>query len=297
MAKSIKTYYNEIIEIKNQQAELKNQLLPNSGTLENLDSLLADLNSTSKVAIWRLWAWITATFAWIVDVSFDKTRVELQYIADNAIVGNNRWIVDVAKDFRYNTITNNMSPLVINNKTKASIYENEALQPNEIRPISVATVIKSNAGFTNLLLAKTVNNEFVKLNVNEINAFRNYITKYKQFAGTNIQINSQDGDILKYNLSIRFDFTMGTPNPVQTIKNAIYLACKNIEFNGKLQRLILDDAIQQVPGVMGINGTYSARGFDNLIFIGFQDFYQTLSGYINVSSDLNEQIITLLAND
>ncbi len=298
MAKSIAFYYNQLVDLKHTQSVLRNQLLPNGdSSVENLDSLLSELNSSSKVGIWRLWAWIMATFAWITDTSFDTARVDLQYTADTALVGNNRWLVDVAKDFRYNTATNNMVPLVIDAMTKASVYANPTLQPNEIRPITVATVIKSNAGFTNLLIAKTVSGNFAKLNINEMNAFRDYLTKYKQFAGTNIQINSQDGDILKYNLSVRFDFTLGTPNPEVAIKTAIINALKNIDFNGKLERLKLDDAIQAVPGVQGITGTYSARGFDNLGYITFQDFYQTLSGYINVSNVPSEQTITLIAND
>ncbi|TAG56651.1 MAG: hypothetical protein EAZ27_04470 [Cytophagales bacterium] len=212
-------------------------------------------------------------------------------------MGNDNWLVDVAKDFRFNTTTNNMVPLVIDLVSKASVYASPTLGSNEIKPIAVATVIKSNAGFTNLLVAKSLGATFQKLNINELNAFRNYITQYKQFTGTNIQVSSQDSDVMAYNLQIRFDFTKGTPNPELTIKTAIETACRNIGFNGKLERLVLEDAIQKVPGVLGIVGDYKAKDFTASEFIFFQDYYQTVSGYINLSTNNADLIMVLTPNE
>lgn len=300
MAKTIAQHYAEIINIKDTQSALTTQLLPQgNSSVENLNKLLSQLNSSSKVSIWRLWAWITATFAWITDVSFDKKRDEIQKIADTAIIGNNQWLVNASQDFRYNTVTNNMVPLVVDLVSKQFVYANATLQPNETQPINRATIIRFNAGFTNLLVATTSGNTFQKVSPLVLSAFKDYITKYKQFVGTNIQVYSRDADILSYNLTIRFDFTKGTANPEQAIKDAIVLATQTMAFDGKLEKLNIEDLIQKVVGVIGIVGSYKSRNALSSVFLDWtnQGVYNTVAGYINVSTVPSEAIITLIPND
>jgi hypothetical protein len=296
MANSIAFYYKQIIEAKDLQTVLRTQLTTDAGVNENLNTLLADLNSSSKVAIWRFWAWITATVIWTADVLFDKTRDDMQRIADTATVGNDSWLVDVAKDFRYNTANQQMVILEQDLITKQFIYPNP-MGANEIKLVALASIIRSNSGFVNLLVAKagSTAGSYAPLSINEKSAFESYIYTYKQFVGTNINILTQPSDFLGYDLTIRFDFTKGTPNPSDAIRDAIANAILNIGINGSVERLALEDAVQKVRGVIGIDGVWKAKGNASLEYINFQSNYQTIAGYIVITPDAGDKILKLVS--
>ena len=71
-ARTLNEIYAEIINEKQNYTEL-NALQPN---INSLQTLLAELQTTSKVGIWRLWAYITALAIWTHEKLIDvQTRI------------------------------------------------------------------------------------------------------------------------------------------------------------------------------------------------------------------------------
>jgi hypothetical protein len=87
MARPIAEIYDGIIESKENRTELEG-LLPDN---ETSTQLLEDLNSDSKVAIWRLWAWITASVMHIHETLWDLFKVEVEAIVAAAPAGTPAW--------------------------------------------------------------------------------------------------------------------------------------------------------------------------------------------------------------
>jgi hypothetical protein len=289
MAQSIAYYYQQIIDAKNSNVVLKDQLLPDSSVQENLTTLLGQLNSSSKVAIWRLWAWITATIIWTADKLFDATRDEMETIAKNAQVPNDKWLINKSLRFRYNPSTQQIEILVQDPVSKQFIYPTP-LSPPLVELVKRASIIQANSGFTNLMVAKAGASvgTFAPLSTIELSAFRSYIYEFVQIVGTNVQIFSEPNDFLGYDIVVRYDFTRGVPNPEQAIRDAIADALKEVDSNGRLERLKLEDKVQSVTGVVGITGDWKAKGNASTEYIFFQGFYQTISGYIVPSTVPNE---------
>ncbi len=58
---------------------------------ETSDNLLDDLTSGSKVAVWRLWAYLTSVAIYIHELLWDNFKVVIEEIAAAAPAGTPRW--------------------------------------------------------------------------------------------------------------------------------------------------------------------------------------------------------------
>ena len=93
--RTIAQIYSEIVADKDNQTSIA-ALAPTADTEQQL---LAALNSSSKVAVWRLWAYIVAAAIWAHEALWEIFRAEVQAVADAAIVGTVRWYQEQV--FRY----------------------------------------------------------------------------------------------------------------------------------------------------------------------------------------------------
>lgn len=62
---------------------------------------LAELNSTSKVAVWRLWTYITAFVIWTLEKIFDQHRKEISEQIRTQKIFSLPWYRDMALMFQY----------------------------------------------------------------------------------------------------------------------------------------------------------------------------------------------------
>ena len=69
MARTISEIYDEIIAEKELSTTLNAGLLPVGTTY---DDLISELSAKSKVAVWRLWAYIVAVQSWVNEKLFDE---------------------------------------------------------------------------------------------------------------------------------------------------------------------------------------------------------------------------------
>lgn len=234
MARSIETIYNSIIEEKEAQASLTG-LLPAS---EDYDNLINDLSSTSKVAIWRLWAYMMSVAIHVHEAIFDLFKAEVESIADSAPAGTAAWYQKMMLAFQYG------HALVY------SDYQYDyASEDTDAKIIKYCAVSERSDGVVIVKVAKEENGEPVALLLAEKSAAESYANKIK-FAGTRLALTSLNADIFAPVYDIYYDPII----PLSTIQSEIQTALdnyrKNLGFDGLIRITTLTDVIQAVTGVI-----------------------------------------------
>ena len=87
MARKVTEIYAAIVAYKDNQTFLQD-LAPQQDTTQQLAS---DLDSTSKVAIWRLWAYTISVAIYLHELLFDLFKKEIDNKIANGIWGTIRW--------------------------------------------------------------------------------------------------------------------------------------------------------------------------------------------------------------
>lgn len=242
-ARTLNEIYTQIIDEKVNYTQL-NDLQPN---INSLQSLLAQLQTTSRVGVWRLWAYITALAIFIHEKLIDTQTAELEQRAINIIPGSLRWYRDMALEWQPG------DALVWNGVLRR--YEYNPVNENN-RLVKYSAVIEANNQLT-IKVAKELAGLAEPLNAAELSQFGAYIT-LRKYAGTNVAIISEDADTVNitgevfYNpLVMANDGSLISDPSVFPVSDAIDLFLKDLgttNFNGKLR------AVELVLDIMSVNG-------------------------------------------
>jgi hypothetical protein len=234
MARTIADIYAEIAAAKDSQAALA-ELAPDADTAQEL---MTALTSSSRVAIWRLWAYVTAVAIHTHEVLWDLYRAEVEKRAAEAIVGTLRWYQATVLAFQLG------DALTYNSATGKYVYSvldvtKQIVKRCAVRETAQGLVFK---------VAKLSGLVPVGLSLQEAQAVAGYI-KAVRFAGTRFQVVSGAGDILIVTATVFYD----PIEPLATLKAAVESAIKayvaNLPFDGELLVNRLIDAVQAVQGV------------------------------------------------
>ena len=281
MARTINEIYNSIITEKNTMSTLAD-LQPN---IDNSQTLLTDLTSSSKVAIWRLWAFVVAVAINLHEVVFDRYSEVIEIRASKIPTGTVNWYYDQSLLFQYTDVLTwdglKFSYPTINSS-------------NQI--IKLAAVIDQ--GFqTRVKVAKLVSGVPTALSVPELTSFQGYWDE-KRFSGTSMLITSTVGDDLNVNYSIQYDAlllasdgSLLTDSAIFPVVDAINNYIKNLDFNGKMSLMKMTDSVQNAVGVLDatLNSAESRHGTQPFVNINRQ--YTADAGYlILASSTINYSI-------
>lgn len=279
--RTITEIYNEIVAEKEQMAELST-LQP---SVDSAQTLLTDLTSTSKVAVWRLWAWVTAVALWTHEKLWVAFRAEVDAIVAAAIPGTVQWYREMCLQFQYGD---------------AMVYENFKYSYNPANPAN-RIIARASAtevgGYVRLKVAKVDGGQVQKLTSDQYDAFVGYISKIK-FAGTYCQIISAEADLLRVSLEVVCDPTLINDsgellsNPsVKPVEKAINNYLASLPWDGTLRLSALVDAVQQVAGVVDVTLiSASAKAYAATDWNAISRDYQTVAGWI--TTDTDQPIIT-----
>ncbi len=253
MSRTIQEIYNEMIAQKQNMAALKS-LEPN---IDSAQSLLSQLTTPSKVALWRLLFFVVSVGIWVHEQLFDIHKQEIEQRAKELITGTARWYRDQCFIFQYGDALQWVS-----NKYT---YANKDVSKQTIKRAAVEEI----GGQVRIKVAKLGANDLpAPLDTAELTAFKAYIGKIK-FAGTNIAIISRNADLLKISYDIKYDplvlnssgqlIADTSVNPVEAAING-YI--QNLPFNGVLNLTKLTDVVQNVPGVVDpvLNSAHAKYG-------------------------------------
>lgn len=234
MARSIKEIYDVIIQEKESLSTLDG-LLPST---ETSDQLMDDLSSGSKVAIWRLWAWVIAFGHYLHEILFDEFIKVLDEKAAAAPAGTPQWYQKEMLNYQHG---DNLQ--YINNR-----YVYDPIDETK-RIIDLCAIEERPDGIVAIKVAKDESGTPAPLTVAERDSAAAYANKIK-FAGTRLVLITADAD----ELTIVYDIYYDPIIPLQDIQDAAQLAAEdyldNLSFNGAFNITKFTDALQTVDGVL-----------------------------------------------
>ena len=223
MARDITVIYNGIIDTKNSREEL------------------SGLNSTSQVAIYKLWAYITAVAIFSHELLWDLFRDEIDSTLDSRINGTSECYSGKAGDELLTLGEGTYlgyEPILEDNRliTRCAYFEDEILFKGRL----------------NLKVAKGDVDNLSELDPSEKGRVIKYFEKIK-FAGTNINIISiQADEILLDDLTIYHDGVRADQEILTDIGDAMDDYLVNLPFNGQFYIEAFRDRLQQVVNVVDV---------------------------------------------
>lgn len=279
MARTIQTIYDSLIAEKQNQSNLNS--LSGEGSANWAAQLLADLNSQSQVAIWRLMLWLVAFAAWTIESLMDNFKAEISALADSTIAGSEAWIVNQMKLFEVNNNTLYVTP------NRTAVYASS----NPANRIIVFCSVAREFGSAVIKVAAVDNNGFPKvINGSELTQIKAYVNDI-QLVGTRTLVVSRISDYLLINGYIDFDVL----GDINTITNTFFGTLSNLiaatTFGGKVNLAAINAQLMAIPGVKGMNIYYTAE-VNGLGPSGpiTDPFYTPWAGYCAYSDDGNYTI-------
>lgn len=273
MARTISDIYLSIVNEKNNQPTL-NALQPE---IDSEQQLLSDVSSPSKVADWRLWAYIVSIAIWVHENLWDLFKSEIDVKISEAIPGTARWLRNQALLFQLGDIL-----VWSNNKYQYALID-------ATKQIVKRCAVVDAGGILYIKVAKLVNNIPEKLSSAELSAFTAYMNKIK-FAGTICYIISYDADLLKLNFTINYDplvlkangELINSETTIYPVEDAINNYIAGIEWNGTFNVTKCIDAIQAVVGVVDPILTSGEGKAYNGAYAAINQNYQSISGHMKI---------------
>ena len=230
MARSIQEIQNLILQAKVQEPALES------------------LNSTSKVAIWRLWVYIIAVAIWSLEKLFDQHRADIDKRLAELKPHTARWYRSKALAFQYG-----FDLLPDSDKFNNQGHTEEAIEASKI--VKYSAVIESkNEGRLIVKIAGEQGDTLQPITEPQKQAFEAYLQEIKD-AGVRLSVVNYQPDVLHLQMKIVYDPLVLDSNgqsiihATKPIETAIKDYLKRLPFNGELVLAHLIDALQQAEGV------------------------------------------------
>ena len=212
------------------------------------DERLSALNSTSKVAIYRLYAYVISFSIWALEVIFDNHKKEIDTAIYEQKSGTPRWYRNMSLAFQYG-----FDLIADSDQFDNTGSNDDAIEASKI--IKYCSVKESTE--SNRLIIKVASEEsdsLTPLDSTQIASFTEYLNEIK-YAGVKIAVVNNPADKLLLNMVIYRDVLVIDENgnsilnggkPVETeIKNYM----KSLPFDGEL---VINDLIEKLRAVSGV---------------------------------------------
>lgn len=240
--------YNTIAAEKDNQASLATLTPAN----DNAASLLSVVNSKSKAARWRMFAFLVAFAHNIQRNLFDVFKSEVQAIADAAAPGTDEWYIKQALAFQYGYSLQKINGVWTYATTDVSA-----------QVVKLAAITDDGTGGSVLKLANIVSGVKSALTSTQLASFNSYLNKYR-FAGSKIIAQSLAADLLNLQYDAYYDGTLDPTTVLNNLISATENYLDNIPFN-------TDDHV-------ALNGIFNVNDFIEFLkknVAGIKDIYLT----------------------
>jgi hypothetical protein len=270
--RSFDTILKLAIDSKERVKELYEQILEEKLS----EPTLAQLTSTSKTAVWRLWTFITSFQIWAMEMKYRIYKEKLDDAAEYAQSHTTAWYQKKATLFQYGdalTVINGAVVYPVIDTTKQIIKAAAvSVTPNATLLIKVAKLDANN-------------DTLVALESSEFDAFKAYVNEF-QDAGVLTQVSSQNADVLKLNIIVYYNpLALPLQQFQQNTEAAINTYLKNLPFNGVFRTTSLIDAMQKVTGFIDVKINQLEASVSYLIvpyYAPIDTLYPTVAGYMKI---------------
>ena len=209
---------------------------------------LDSLNSTSKVAIWRLWVYIIAVAIWSLEKLFDQHRADIDKRLAELKPHTARWYRSKALAFQYG-----FDLLPDSDKFNNQGHTEEAIEASKI--VKYSAVIESkNEGRLIVKIAGEQGEQLQPITDAQKQAFEAYLQEIKD-AGVRLSVVNYQPDVLHLQMKIIYDPLVLDSNgqsilhATKPVEETVKSYLKHLPFNGELVLAHLIDALQQAEGV------------------------------------------------
>lgn len=248
MSRTIKEIQQTILDAKAASIELS--ALEVTTTQEQT---LNTINSTSKVAVWRLWVWIFAFAQYVQEQYWETFKNEIEKRIASSRIHTPKWYREKALDFLYGVA-------LVQDKDYYDLTLLTDAQIANAKIISNAAsvrVVQNGYGTLRLKVVRTVGGDYAPVLPEHLTALDVYFNQHIADAGTVVNVTTGEADLLKLKLDVYYDPLIlgadgsrldGTNTSPVIAQIKSYL--KSIDFeNGKLVITHLVDKLQQIQGV------------------------------------------------
>lgn len=271
MARTIQIIYDEIVSEKDNQTELS-ALQPVG---DSASGLTTDLSSGSKVAIWRLWAWVTAVSVWTLEKLMDEFNAEVNSKISLTNYGNDLWWLDRMRGFQFG---HNVIVIEVNDE-KTFGYAVEDI-PAQI--IDFVAISDTTDGGSIIKIAKDDGGGLPEvLTIAELNGAIAYIDKL-QPAGSKIGVISRTSDLIKYTIDLYYNPLIDLTIVTSDVETAILEYHQNLEFDGAVILSKMVDAIQGVNGVFDVVVNNASGKPSGGTYATFNRIYEASAGFVTI---------------
>ena len=251
------------------------------------DANLASLNSTSRVAIYRQFAFVVSYAIWMLEVLFDVHKTQIDTALYEQKSGTPRWYRNMALAFQHGFDLLDDSDKFDN--TASTIDQIEASQI--IKYCSVKESLESNK--LTIKVAGENGELLIPLTAPQLESFADYMQEIK-YAGVRLNIVNNPADKLKLIMSIYRDVLVieengnSIKNGGKPVETAIRAYMKSLPFDGEL---VLNDLIAKLRTVDGVNNAHIVNATSshwNSVGLGFSEFAPInvrtvpMSGYFEI---------------
>ena len=209
---------------------------------------LDSLNSTFKVAIWRLWVYIIAVAIWSLEKLFDQHRADIDKRLAELKPHTARWYRSKALAFQYG-----FNLLPDSDKFNNVGHTEEQIEASKI--VKYSAVIESkNEGRLIVKIAGEQGNTLQPITDAQKQAFEAYLQEIKD-AGVRLSVVNYQPDVLHLQMKIIYDPLVLDSNgqsiihATKPVEETIKSYLKRLPFNGELVLAHLIDVLQQAEGV------------------------------------------------
>ena len=224
---------------------------------EMLDSIsahpvLGDMNSTSKVANYRLLVFIVAFSIWALETIFDIHRKEITTALYEQKTASPRWYRNMALAFQYG-----FDLLLDNDKFNNVGFTEDQIEASKIiKYCSVKESLESSRLV--IKVASDQEERLIPLTEDQIASFTQYLNEIK-YAGVKIRVVNNPADQILFNIVVYRDGLVldknGTSilNAGKPVETAIKSYLRNLPFDGEL---VINDLIEKLRAVDGVNNVH-----------------------------------------
>lgn len=269
MARGIDVIYDSIKAEK----DSKSTLAGLTATEADLDTLLADINSGSKVSFSGLWIYIFSFSTNTLENLWDLFKVEVEVIKAQAIYGTEDWWIEKVNEFQLG------DDLIIIQVSGVDVPGYAVIDPS--KQITKASAIKSVGGVSTIKVAQEVAGELVAFDASQMIAIQAYQDRI-QPAGVKVVIISLNSDLTKVFGDVFYNALLDESVVESGVETAIEDYLANIEFGGLINLNKLIDSVQLVEGVNDINITNIEAKPNGGVYVVFDREYETSAGYVKI---------------
>lgn len=210
------------------------------------DENLTELNSTSKVAIYRLFVFIVSYAHVLLEALFDTHKKEVADIIEQKYPHRPSWYRSKALAFQYG-----FDLIPDTDKYDNTGFDDDVVEDSKIIKYSAVT---KNGGQLLIKIAAESSGVLAPITLPQKEAFDAYIDEIAD-AGVNYLVVNNLPDILDLNLQIFYDslvlnkYGMSILNGNYPVEEAILEYMKELPFNGELVLFDLETKLKTVEGV------------------------------------------------